>query len=668
MKKSNIYAFINNTWVKSILITILITDLYTLMEWVFFATKPSFMSAMSIIQKLQTLILTSFILTIPAILTVTLMWLGNRVLRIFIRSNFKSLGTIPSAVIAASLGLILIDNFTYTVFGLGIVSTSGIFRSIYAVLFLALFTASFRTIYKYIRSSNMPSLQSVYFVLIFLTLSTITFITQIPNSQILNRLDIRQKPSELPNIILLGLDGVNAENMSVYGYERDTTPNIKSLAQDALIAENAFSNSGNTGGSLTSILTGKLPTETRVIYPPDILTGEDAYQHLPGILKQAGYYTVQVTMPNFGDAYDRNIKEGFDVANFRTESMSPLAARFERVGGSGFYFSALIVQRITERLKHAFFIKQMDNPFETVTEPTKQITEKQRFETMLSYLNNEDVPTFIHVHMLGTHGPIFAPQKNVFSQGEEQNQSWMVDFYDDAILDADKYVGDLFNFLSETGTLNNTIIIIYSDHGMLWDPRNRVPLIMWFPNNEYSGKIRGNVQLIDIAPTILDYLKIQQPSWMHGQSVLTSNFPSNREVISASTSADVVTNGKDGWTVDTNKISPPFYQLGTVDLIICNKWYSLNLRKPSITYGKVIGSTAVCDENEIISPGEAKERILQNLKDDGYDISSFPKEIPVTPKDINLNSTAEKIQTTTKPFNVPREHLATGWNHIIDYE
>jgi predicted AlkP superfamily pyrophosphatase or phosphodiesterase len=205
----------------------------------------------------------------------------------------------------------------------------------------------------------------------------------------------------------------------------------------------------------------------------------------------------------------------------------------------------------------------------------------------------------------------------------------MVDFYDDAILDADKYVGDLFHFLIETGKLNNTIVILYSDHGMAWNPRNRVPLIIWFPNNQYTGKVNENVQLIDIAPTLLDYLGVSQPTWMHGQSILENNFPSVRNIISAETSGEIVIHDEDGWRVDVTKNSPPFYQLGTVNLVVCNKWFSLNLRNPMLTFGEIPGSNSFCSEQDIPSPEHAKDLILKSLLDASYDVSSFPKDIPM---------------------------------------
>lgn len=624
--------FINKSWFKVFYLTIISVYFYVFIEWVFFATKPSFMSSMNFIQTIVVYFFSSFILMVPGVLLAVFFVLVNRLHKLF---NWVG-ASIPALIIAV-LSLTLVDNFTYTVFQFGIVTSEGIWRGVYAAGLLTIFVYFLKTFAGQIQqnSTGRPSLAQ-YFVLLLLVTSILIIGFQIPSF----RFDVKggitsaQQVPEMPNIILLGIDGVNATNMSVYGYERDTTPNITKLAQNALIVENAFSNAGNTGGSLTSMLTGKLPTETSVIYPPDILMGEDAYQHLPGILKQLGYSTVQVTDSSYGDAYTRNIKNGFDEANFRSESTNPFLDQISRLGGGGGpYFSALMIQRVTERIGHIFYVKTMVNPYKVVTNPVSEYSEELRYDAMIDALENADGPLFLHVHMLDTHGPHFSPRQNVFSAGETQDSSWMVDFYDDAILDADTYVNDLFKYLNKTGKIKNTIAILYSDHGMAWSTLNRVPLIIWFPDDQYAGKIQENIQLIDIAPTILDYLNVSQPAWLSGQSILSNSFPATRNIFSAEPAVDVIKFGEGGWGLDETKILPPYFQLGKIDLVVCNQWYVLNLRKPGLTYGEVIGSTVDCNEGDIPSPAQAKELILQHLMDNGYDTSSYPHDIsPKTDK------------------------------------
>jgi arylsulfatase A-like enzyme len=424
---------------------------------------------------------------------------------------------------------------------------------------------------------------------------------------------------------------VNATHMSVYGYERETTPNLEILGENALFVENAFSNAGKTGGSLTSLLTGKPSTETRVIFPPDILVGEDAYEHLPGMLKELGYSTAQISMPYYGDAYERNIRDGFDIVNFRSQARHPLLARLAGMGGGGGpYFAGQIMVRITERLGHIFFIRPMEDPYAIVTQHAEWIYDDERLEAAYQYLSEADRPLFLHIHLMDMHGPKFYVPNQAFSAGQPQTDKWDMDFYDDAILGADRSIAELFSQLSRTGQLENTIVILYSDHGMEWDPLDRVPLIFWFPGNEYQGTIPENVQLLDIAPTILDYLDVSQPVWMKGRSILPNDLPAARPVFSATVGDEtVLSEDMAYWMVDESRVSAPFYQLGRLNLIMCNLWFSLNLREPELTYGMVEGSTANCAPEEAPTPEDALDLLVQSLIEDDYDMSEFPDVVPI---------------------------------------
>ena len=226
------------------------------------------------------------------------------------------------------------------------------------------------------------------------------------------------------------------------------------------------------------------------------------------------------------------------------------------------------------------------------------------------------------------HGPEFYVPDQYFSAGETQDQEWSTDFYDDAIRDSDRYLHELFDYLSKSGKIDNTIVVLYSDHGINWDPLDRVPLFFWFPNKQYAGRIQANVQLLDIAPTLLDYLSIPQPAWMTGRSLITKNLPPARPIISAEVADETkLSEDRTTWVIDENKVFPPFYDLGRLNLVICDKWFSLDLRNPQLTYGVVEGSTATCNAEDVPSPEEAKTMLLQHLSDEHYDTSTFPSSI-----------------------------------------
>jgi hypothetical protein len=624
------HNFMNKSWSNAFVLTSAAAYVYVFMEWVFFVTKPSFMSSMNTWQKTMVFFVSGFVFTVVAFLleglTITIFK--------FLKSPRWVIAIVP-ALIFTFLSLILLDNFTYTVFKFGIVTSEGVWRGMYAVGFLVVFILFLKKISAYLqRTSDRGAVLAGYFVLFLFSVSSVGFVSRIPSFHLTAFRNDRSEAtsSGMPNIILLGLDGVNATHMSIYGYERNTTPNLSSLVQNALVVENAFVNAGKTGGSLTSLLTGKLSTETRVIFPPDILAGEDAYQHLPGILKQLGYTNIQITMPYYGDARERNLQEGFDIINFYPVNTNPLANQLAKIGGdSSFYFTGLVIQRINERLNHIFFIKKMENPYKAVTEPATSIHDDQRLEAMIDYLNKANGPLFLHVHMMDIHGPEFYVPNQHFSAGQTQNNDWMTDFYDDSILNSDRYIGELFNTLSESGKIKNTIVILYSDHGIEWDPLDRVPLIFWFPDGKYAGTIQENVQLIDIAPTILSYLGVPQPVWMQGQSMLSGDLSPARKIFSANVGEELMlTEDRRTWVVNESKIFAPFYHLGKVNMVVCDKWFSLDLRNPELSYGTVEGSTASCPSDAIPSPEQAKEILIQHLFDAHYDVTKFPVGIPVT--------------------------------------
>jgi arylsulfatase A-like enzyme len=84
----------------------------------------------------------------------------------------------------------------------------------------------------------------------------------------------------------------------------------------------------------------------------------------------------------------------------------------------------------------------------------------------------------------------------------------MTDFYDDAILNFDHQTEKIVEYLKENGEFDNTLLVIYSDHGQHWTITDKLPLIIHIPEDAYQGILTANTQNVDIAPTILDYMQI----------------------------------------------------------------------------------------------------------------------------------------------------------------
>jgi glucan phosphoethanolaminetransferase (alkaline phosphatase superfamily) len=630
--------YLSKSWSVVIFLTVSLIYLHTFLEWIFFITKPSFMSGMTLGSQVNVFFLAAFGLCVLPILTFVVLAYLDHVLKPKDTGNFLlSIGTLITSLVFSSIVLILVDNFTYTVFSFGIVSTERISRAVYGLLFVVFFIVTYKKIRLFIqvRSKKKNSIEHNQAILIFggifvsIIFSLFLIVDNITKKKSVFAETVTN--NKLPNIILLGSDGLDATHLSLYGYERDTTPHMNKLGSIALVAENAFPNAGTTGGSIASIMTSKLPLETGVIYPPDILNGVNAYQHLPGILRRAGYRTVDLSVPYYGDAITLNLLDGYDIANLGLDTNNFLLRIIRFVsGGDGAYFADTILQRILDRLLHIFFLKPMINPYEIVIQPASRSNEQNRFNELISILDDSQLPVFIHVHMLGTHGPSFEIRDQIFSEGQKQEHSWMIDFYDDAILSFDQYVGELYDYLTKSEQLENTIIIVYSDHGMMWATNQRVPLIFWFPNGEFANRIKVNVQNIDIAPTILDYLDMPIPNWVDGQTLLEHDLKPPQYIFSASVEASLVDVTKEGlWAVEAERRSPPFYQVGYVGLIACGQWYELYVQDPSLLYGTVKGETGSCASVAEPDPENAKQILLEYLHENGYDILSFPAFVPI---------------------------------------
>ena len=216
------------------------------MEWLFFATRPSSLSILSPYESMEalavtggafalTLVIGSVILSLPAGLVNSPKW----------RPRLLVLSYIPPALLLSITALIMLDNFTSTVFKFGVISMEGLRRAVYAFGFVAFFWGMIRFSQWIVRRNKKPAS--------FLTLGLLT----VSMAGILAIRLSNDLSDTYPNIIILGGDGLSANYLSVYGYPLKTTPFLNEVAKTLLVAENAFPNASNTTPSTTSVLTGK---------------------------------------------------------------------------------------------------------------------------------------------------------------------------------------------------------------------------------------------------------------------------------------------------------------------------------------------------------------------------------------------------------------------------
>ncbi len=137
-------------------------------------------------------------------------------------------------------------------------------------------------------------------------------------------------------------------------------------------------------------------------------------------------------------------------------------------------------------------------------------------------------------------GENWPEQHNVFWSRVERNRAsdrkHLVDLYDAGIRDTDTQIGILLDDLRARGLLENTIVVVVSDHGeeflehgqylheQLYEELLHVPLIISFPGDKgarYRGRREKSlVRLVDVAPTLLDFLGLPIPEGFDGLSLV----------------------------------------------------------------------------------------------------------------------------------------------------
>jgi arylsulfatase A-like enzyme len=312
------------------------------------------------------------------------------------------------------------------------------------------------------------------------------------------------------------------------------------------------------------------------------------------------------------DAKKLNLLDGFEIVN-NVSFENPLLDAIQPLLGnsSSAYFLQTVAERASDRLFHIFFVKEMENPFQQVNNPKFRMTDGERVDQIINLLETSDRPVFVFSHFMNTHGPHFSSGDRASTEeSEEEEKEWDVELYKEAIRSFDDNVRELYTYLEESGKLDNTIIVIYTDHGYRYVINQRIPLIIHFPNDEYAGPIKNNVQVIDLPATLLDYIDKDQPEWMTGTSLLQGEPPVMREIISTTAGSP-------------KKIKPPFYQIKSLQFIVCQKWYSWNVQDNEFKTGEVKSHTAKCDPTLLPTDDEVQKKMLEFFKKYKYDTSSI---------------------------------------------
>jgi arylsulfatase A-like enzyme len=336
-----------------------------------------------------------------------------------------------------------------------------------------------------------------------------------------------------PNVLLIMWDTVRADRMSLYGHSRPTTPNLDEFAKQAVVYERAISPGNWTVPSHASLFTG-LPVSAHGTTSHHEWLSND-HTTLAEALAGAGYDTYAFTA-NPHISASTNLLQGFDVVETswrgrwlpacreatmakliredRSTKISPSYPRLRARPGNEVYkdcgerTAEALLRWVDDRRepRRPFFAylnyMEVHVPRVPREETRQRIMASARLAPALR-LNQTSMRQFLH--MFG------------FQPYSAEDLAVMAEVYDASLADLDAATRSLFHGLRQRGTLDETVVILTSDHGehlgehgqldhkySIYDPLVWVPLVVRYPRRFPAGRVDVPVSVRDVPATILE--------------------------------------------------------------------------------------------------------------------------------------------------------------------
>lgn len=326
-----------------------------------------------------------------------------------------------------------------------------------------------------------------------------------------------------PNLLLVSLDTLRADRVGAYGYDRDTTPVLDSLAAEGVVFERVAAPSSRTASSHMSVLTGLRPSSHGVVnYVSE--NGLAASADLPlltELLEDAGYTTAGFSGGGMMRG-ELGFARGFEIYDHRGGGAEPVFTRAE----------AWLRERNPDEVPFFLFVHtyEIHDPY------TPPLEWQERFSP--NYQGRMNQAGQIEIRgddrTAAEHLTEFATKRKAFWAGFDPGKRTDLDhvsnLYDAGVAYTDHLLGELYGVVRELGLVDDTLTVVMSDHGEAFMEHGfishrtihqeilEVPLVLRLPGAEFAGtRIERQIEGIDLFPSVLDLLGIDVPE--HVQAV-----------------------------------------------------------------------------------------------------------------------------------------------------
>jgi arylsulfatase A-like enzyme len=320
---------------------------------------------------------------------------------------------------------------------------------------------------------------------------------------------------DLPPLILITIDTLRADHMSVYGYKRPTTPKLETWAGKGAVFEQAFTYWPKTRGSFIAIMTGRTAGESGYSAKhPEIHSFNPT---LAETLQKAGYDTTAF-VDNANVAGSLGFSRGFNtyVEMWADETLKDEVARTEAITKRGVDY----IQSRTSGNGYFLWLHYV-NPHVPYTPPAPfdaAFTDRPKVDPRLKVVD-------------GFFGGV--SKQWAASMPGKSTLADFVNAYDGEIAYSDTQLDAVLRSLEAKGGLSRATVVISSDHGEslgehdyyfdhganLFDPAQRIPMIV-LGRGAQAVRSQVLVSSLDIMPTFLDAARVSFPSGLAGRSLL----------------------------------------------------------------------------------------------------------------------------------------------------
>jgi hypothetical protein len=343
-------------------------------------------------------------------------------------------------------------------------------------------------------------------------------------------------PSEAPNVILINFDGMSARHMSLYGYSRETTPYLDSLARECWVFDNYHSNFNSTTGCLPA-MDGRLP---RMVDGRIQTNAPGMLDLLPqvGITGRAyfGFWAPEVFLH----------RKFFRNEMTRSGKRSPIYKMMASVVPNR---SLIWVATVLSEDARYYWPYTSDFDEEAFWR-TNHYPGELSLEAALDYLEDNPTGNLVWIHLWEPHHPywpdqdlrdsfapmVTTPPRPINIDYGPQHQPFVDALtlsYDQTVLTTDRLVGRFVEALKQKGLYDNSYLVVTSDHGesfqggylghsgsIVNEAITSIPLLIHQPGQTRGERVPVVCSQLDLAPTLLDMLGLKELSALPGESLV----------------------------------------------------------------------------------------------------------------------------------------------------